>query len=217
MTERKTISLKQQDEQSSRQRILRAALGVFAESGFDGASLREIARRAKVHQPAIAYHFDNKEMLWKSAARAITDKQLRFLNETIEQIQDGDRRLAEVSYLFVRFVAEHPEWSMFIVGTAGQSNDRSRWLADSCLKPVAERLFRCVTNRHWPESASEQIWAVSLTALISGASIVFAKRSLIAEMSAVDIHSEAFIREYAHSLSAALKGLIAAHHASPKQ
>lgn len=215
MTERKTIPLKQQ-EQNSRQRILRAALGVFAESGFDGASLREIARRAKVHQPAIAYHFDNKETLWKSAASAITDKQLHFLNETIEQIQDGDRRLAEVSYLFVRFVAEHPEWSMFIVGAAGQSNDRSRWLAETCLKPVAERLFRCVTNSPWPETDSEQIWAVSLTALMSGASIIFAKRSLIAEMSSVDTHSEAFIQEYAHSLSAALKGLIAARRVTPK-
>jgi len=53
-------------EDTSR-RILEAAIEVFAEAGYDGATTRALARRAKVNLPAIQYYFGSKEGLYRAA------------------------------------------------------------------------------------------------------------------------------------------------------
>jgi AcrR family transcriptional regulator len=48
-------------------RILEVAIEVFAEEGYDGASTRVLAERAKVNLPAIQYYFGSKEGLYRAA------------------------------------------------------------------------------------------------------------------------------------------------------
>ncbi|MFH2114858.1 MAG: helix-turn-helix domain-containing protein [Spirochaetota bacterium] len=48
---------------TTKQRILEAAAQVFAESGYNGARVDEIARRAGVNKALIYYYYDNKESL----------------------------------------------------------------------------------------------------------------------------------------------------------
>src|SRR3974377_841976 len=51
----------------TRERILAAALDLFSERSFDGATTREIAGRAGVTQPLLNYHFRSKDDLWRAA------------------------------------------------------------------------------------------------------------------------------------------------------
>jgi TetR/AcrR family transcriptional regulator, regulator of cefoperazone and chloramphenicol sensitivity len=55
----------------SRRRLIEAAILTFAEKGFDGAGIREIARRAKANSALVAYHFCGKEGLYLEALKAI--------------------------------------------------------------------------------------------------------------------------------------------------
>lgn len=48
----------------TRRRLLEAAVEVFAEEGFRGATLQQIARRAEANIASTAYHFGNKEGLY---------------------------------------------------------------------------------------------------------------------------------------------------------
>src|SRR5579863_9671866 len=48
-------------------RILLAAIEVFAEEGYEGASTRSLAGRAGVNAPAIQYYFGSKEGLYRAA------------------------------------------------------------------------------------------------------------------------------------------------------
>lgn len=53
----------------TRQALLDHAADVIAESGYAGASVREITCRASVNQAAINYHFGGKEALYREVLR----------------------------------------------------------------------------------------------------------------------------------------------------
>lgn len=54
--------------EGTRARILDAALDLFGERGLTGATVRDIAARAKVNVAAISYHFGGKEELYRAVA-----------------------------------------------------------------------------------------------------------------------------------------------------
>lgn len=57
----------------TRQRIIAAAVKLFGEHGFAGASTRDIAAAAGVNAPALQYYFENKEGVYLACAEFIAD------------------------------------------------------------------------------------------------------------------------------------------------
>jgi TetR/AcrR family transcriptional regulator len=55
---------RQRDPERTRQRILEAALHEFADKGFAGARVADIARRAGLNQQLISYYFGGKDGLY---------------------------------------------------------------------------------------------------------------------------------------------------------
>ena len=55
--------------QDTRRRLLEAAIVLFAEKGFDGTGIREIAARAKANSAMVQYHFGGKEGLYLEMMR----------------------------------------------------------------------------------------------------------------------------------------------------
>ena len=62
----------------TRQSIIKAAVHLFAEKGFENASVRDIVTRARVNQAAINYHFKGKSGLYfevlKTAFEGLTEQ-----------------------------------------------------------------------------------------------------------------------------------------------
>ena len=54
---------------ATRERVLDAAESLFAESGFRGASVRDICNLAGVNPGAVSYHFGGKRQLYRSVLR----------------------------------------------------------------------------------------------------------------------------------------------------
>jgi TetR/AcrR family transcriptional regulator len=54
----------EQNGNAARDRLLGAALQLFARKGFESASVRELAEAAKVTRPTLYYHFGSKEGLY---------------------------------------------------------------------------------------------------------------------------------------------------------
>lgn len=67
-TDRRDV--KQQRALETRDKLLRAAAEVFAESGFAGASVARIAQRAGLTLGALYFHFSNKEALAREIVRS---------------------------------------------------------------------------------------------------------------------------------------------------
>lgn len=57
--------------EETRARIIRTALALFGERGFDGVSTRDIAAQAGVPAPSLQYYFENKEGLYAACIEDI--------------------------------------------------------------------------------------------------------------------------------------------------
>lgn len=71
---------------SKRERILDAAERLFAEGGFDGVSMRNIAAAAEVGLPLIVYHFETKQNLYRALFdryKAVLDARLAALRQPL--------------------------------------------------------------------------------------------------------------------------------------
>ena len=70
----------------TREKLLIAAVSVFGQRGFEGATTRMLADQADVNLQAISYYFDGKEGLYTSAIEFIGDQILAQFADTHEQI-----------------------------------------------------------------------------------------------------------------------------------
>lgn len=106
---------KQRDPERTRAEILDVATEVFAEAGFSGARVDEIARRTRTTKRMIYYYFANKEGLYT----AVLDHAYRGVRSAEQELdiehadpREAIRRLAELTYdhhiehdAFIRLVA----------------------------------------------------------------------------------------------------------------
>jgi AcrR family transcriptional regulator len=58
-----TGGLQMEEDISTKEKILKAAEEIFAEKGYDGSSLNEIAKKAGISKTQIFYYFENKKDL----------------------------------------------------------------------------------------------------------------------------------------------------------
>jgi AcrR family transcriptional regulator len=92
------------EEDGTRDRIMRAAERLFAERGFNGVSVRELAAAAQVNIASIGYHFESKEGLLSEVYRRHCEpmiaERLRGL-EAAARLR-GKARVAAIIAAFVR-------------------------------------------------------------------------------------------------------------------
>lgn len=133
---------RQQQREATRARIVEAAVQVFTEKGFHGASTRDIARLADTNQGLITYHFNSKEALWRAAADAIFSNLEARLSNRLQTISTDDAReyAREIIREYVRFVAEHPELFRMMVDEGKVADERMDWLVDTHIKPRLDEL-----------------------------------------------------------------------------
>lgn len=79
--------------QSKRERILRAAIDVFAQSGYFNAKVSEIARAAGVADGTIYLYFDGKEDLLISIFREHTRNYLQSLERDLANVNRPEERI----------------------------------------------------------------------------------------------------------------------------
>ena len=124
----------------TRNRIIGAALEVFAAHGFDGASTRQIAALAGENQGLITYHFSTKENLWKAAVDSIFFEFRRELEEREAILVDADTRtrIRLMLIYFVRYAAQRPEQMRLMIQEGKVDSPRMKWLVDRHIKPAFE-------------------------------------------------------------------------------
>ena len=127
-------------QEDGRSRILAAALEAFSTSGFEGASLRQIADRAGAMHQLVVYHFKTKEALWRAVITSILDDEVERFTAWRTQMEVGSpgQALRTLVREFVRFAARRPEFHRIATFEGRADNDRIRWLIEIYMRPYFE-------------------------------------------------------------------------------
>jgi len=91
-----------------RAQLIEVGRGVFAERGYEAASVEEIAERADVSKPIVYEHFGGKEGLYA----VVVDREMEYVVARItEAISSGSprERLERAALAFLSYVKEQPD------------------------------------------------------------------------------------------------------------
>jgi AcrR family transcriptional regulator len=124
----------------TRDRILAAAVDLFAERSFDGATTREIASRAGVTQPLLNYHYRSKDELWRAAVDSLFASLLDSVRAHNEELRDVDELTAAKARVreFVTFSARNPQLHRIITQESKADSARMDYLVERHVRPLYE-------------------------------------------------------------------------------
>ncbi|HEX2057314.1 MAG TPA: TetR/AcrR family transcriptional regulator [Actinomycetota bacterium] len=100
--------------QERRAQLLDVGRSVFAERGFDGVSVEEIAARANITKPVVYEHFGGKEGLYA----VIVDREVQSLLGRITESLEGTHPralLEQAAVAFLGYIEDEPEGFRILV------------------------------------------------------------------------------------------------------
>jgi AcrR family transcriptional regulator len=96
------------DNQSKRQRILQAAIELFAENGFEITSIQDIAKRASVAKGTVYVYFESKEVLVKEVHKLCYEMDVRACREGMESLDSTVDQLCKRLDNIMSYAITHP-------------------------------------------------------------------------------------------------------------
>ncbi len=141
MTQLSTSNQKTRAREASIARILDAAEQLFAELGYHGVTLKDVAARVGISSPLIHYHFKGKESLyeavWARRAPLSARKRLEAMRRYAEEVGDNvtvEGALRAWIDTDLDLQLEEPEqWAAF-GKIAAQANSAAGWGAEKMTK-----------------------------------------------------------------------------------
>jgi AcrR family transcriptional regulator len=118
-------------------RIMDAAEELFADQGYDGTTLRQIAERAEIREPGLYNHFAGKQALYEAVLFRALNPMAQALARHMERASSL-REYTDLPAIITDLLLEHPKMaSLFQRALQGDSSSVGNQLVNSWL----ERLF----------------------------------------------------------------------------
>ena len=120
-----------------REQLLNIGRRLFAERGFEGTSIEEVAAQAGVSKPVVYEHFGGKEGLYAVVVDREMDYVVRRISEAIATGTPRER-VEQAAMAFLTYVKDHPDGFAILTRDAPATAGRSGMA--SLLNDVAERV-----------------------------------------------------------------------------
>ena len=133
---------RQQRALDTRNALLDTAIKAFSLSGFEGISVRQLEEQAGVNRGLVAYHFGDKDQLWREAVD-------RLFAALADDFLGRVELLADVAPLeaargmvraFVRYSAAHPELNRLMMQESVSASWRVDYIVDQHIGPLVRNL-----------------------------------------------------------------------------
>jgi TetR/AcrR family transcriptional regulator len=127
------------DADRTRAAILEAALAAFAERGYDGASIREIAGAAGVGHSLVRHYFGSKEDLWRATVHHALDAGAARLSGVLQGADRGSVQAASAAVdVVMSVIDDNPAAVRLLVAEALRGGPRFDEIFDEVLAPLGQ-------------------------------------------------------------------------------
>lgn len=138
-------------EKSTKDRILDEALVVFAENGYRGTNLRDLAARLSLSKSALYKHYDSKDAIWN----ALLDRMEAYYaqrfgsTENLPETPASCEALVQLTVGMTRFTVNDPQIILTrkLLLTEQFHDDRVRALATKHFLEGTAGIFTCLFAR----------------------------------------------------------------------
>jgi AcrR family transcriptional regulator len=104
-------------QENTRELLLVTAMKLFARSGFDGTSVKELATEAGVNVSLVSYYFGGKEGLYRACVEQLGTKKLELMKRILTHSKTHDEFVVKLRMFTHEIIAsylEQPEWTRII-------------------------------------------------------------------------------------------------------
>lgn len=133
----------------SRELILKAAIDLFGERGFQAVALDEVSARSGANRQLLLYYFKNKEELWRAAASEVVSDFHAVLDPKLASVASGDSEAVVRARLAVWLDAflDKPDFARFLVREGGVRSPRLDFLVRHFYGDQSSHLSRDARER----------------------------------------------------------------------
>lgn len=98
------------EQLTTRELIIAEAMRCFADSGYDGTSLNDIAAGVGIRRPSLLHHFPSKEALYHEVFEHLLSDWFERLEAAVTAPQTGERKMELVIQAGFDLFADNPEY-----------------------------------------------------------------------------------------------------------
>jgi TetR/AcrR family transcriptional regulator, fatty acid metabolism regulator protein len=127
-------------------RIMDAALRIFAEKSFQDATISEISKEAGVSEATIYEYFGTKEDLLFAIPEKISNDTFEESEAVLPYIKDVEGRMRAIIFSYIQLYQKNPDYSALVLLQL-MSNKRFRQTAaHAAIRRSAHRLLDCIRD-----------------------------------------------------------------------
>ena len=150
---------------SSKEKILQMAVTLFSKQGFDGASMRDLAKSVNMSTSAVYHYFPNKQALYLDAVHFAFAKQASAFDEVWQAELTADEKLARFVACLTRVLSTDIDFRRLMQRELLDANDeRMQFLAKEVFQEQFSHLMVVIEQLN--DSQQIHFSALSVIALV---------------------------------------------------